>query len=93
MSPNLALPIRMDGLLCITPLHSVFIREDTYNKKAAIVMDIPRNIVVLIEALVFKSLPLDLLKWVVLVVTLYTSGVMLRAELVPMEMSRNWEEK
>lgn len=56
-------------------------------------MDIPRNIVVLIEALVFKSLPLDLLKWVVLVVTLYTSGVMLRAELVPMEMSRNWEEK
>ena len=56
-----------------------FIREGAYNKKAAIAMAIPGIVAVLIAALLVKSLPLDILKWVVIVVILYTSVVMLRA--------------
>ena len=42
-------------------------------------MAIPGVIAVLIAAFIVKSLPLDILRWIVIVVILYTSIVMLRA--------------
>jgi uncharacterized membrane protein YfcA len=80
LSPIVAFPIMMGSCAFLMPPASVkFIREGAYNRKAAMAMAIPGMIAVLIAALIVKSLPLDILRWVVMVVILYTSAVMLRA--------------
>lgn len=80
MSPQVAFPIMMGSCAFLMPPASVrFIREKAYNRKAAVAMAIPGIVAVAIAAFVVKSLPLDILRWVVIVVILYTSGVMLHA--------------
>jgi uncharacterized membrane protein YfcA len=80
LSPIVAFPIMMGSCAFLMPPASVkFIKEGAYNRKAAMAMAIPGMIAVLIAALIVKSLPLDVLRWVVMVVILYTSAVMLRA--------------
>lgn len=80
MSPQVAFPIMMGSCAILMPPASVrFIREKAYNRKAAVAMAIPGIVAVAIAAFVVKSLPLDVLRWVVMVVILYTSGVMLYA--------------
>lgn len=80
LSPQVAFPIMMGSCAFLMPPASVkFIKEGAYNRKAAIAMAIPGIIAVLIAALIVKSLPLDTLRWVVIVVVVYTSGVMLSA--------------
>ena len=80
MSPQVAFPIMMGSCAFLMPPASVrFIREKAYNRKAAVAMAIPGIVAVAIAAFIVKSLPLDVLRWVVVVVILYTSGVMLRA--------------
>lgn len=78
MSPQVAFPIMMGSCAFLMPPASVrFIREKAYNRKAAVAMAIPGIVAVAIAAFIVKSLPLDVLRWVVIVVVLYTSGVML----------------
>jgi len=78
MSPQVAFPIMMGSCAFLMPPASVrFIREKAYNRKAAVAMAIPGIVAVGIAAFIVKSLPLDVLRWVVIVVVLYTSGVML----------------
>ncbi|MFT6797363.1 MAG: putative membrane protein YfcA [Maribacter sp.] len=80
MSPEVAFPIMMGSCAFLMPPASVrFIREKAYNRKAAVAMAIPGIVAVGLAAFVVKSLPLDILRWVVIVVILYTSGVMLNA--------------
>ena len=80
MSPLVAFPIMMGSCAFLMPPASAkFIREKAYNRKAAVAMAIPGAIAVLIAALVVKSLPLDALRWVVIVVILYTAAVMFRS--------------
>lgn len=80
MSPQVAFPIMMGSCAFLMPPASIrFIREGAYNRKAAVAMAIPGMIAVLIAAFIVKSLPLDTLRWIVIVVILYTSMVMLRA--------------
>ena len=80
MSPEVAFPIMMGSCAFLMPPASVrFIREKAYNRKAAVAMAIPGIVAVAIAAFIVKSLPLDVLRWVVIVVILYTSGVMLYA--------------
>jgi uncharacterized membrane protein YfcA len=80
MSPQVAFPIMMGSCAFLMPPASIrFIREGAYNRKAAVGMAIPSIFAVLIAAFIVKSLPLDTLRWVVIVVILYTSSVMLRA--------------
>jgi uncharacterized membrane protein YfcA len=80
MSPEVAFPIMMGSCAFLMPPASVrFIREKAYNRKAAVAMAIPGIVAVGLAAFVVKSLPLDILRWVVIVVILYTSGVMLHA--------------
>lgn len=55
-------------------------------------MAIPGSIIVIIVALVVKSSPLDVLKWLVFVVIFYSSEAMLRAGLVPKELSMDLEK-
>ena len=80
MSPLVAFPIMMGSCAFLMPPASAkFIKEGAYNRKASIAMIIPGAIAVLIAAFLVKSLPLDTLRWVVIVVILYTSFVMLRS--------------
>lgn len=80
LSPQVAFPIMMGSCAFLMPPASVkFIKEGAYNRKAAIAMAIPGMVAVLIAALIVKSLPMDTLRWVVIVVIVYTSFVMLRA--------------
>ncbi len=80
MSPQVAFPIMMGSCAFLMPPASIrFILAGAYNRKAAVGMAIPGIIAVLIAAFIVKSLPLDTLRWVVIVVILYTAVVMLRA--------------
>jgi len=80
MSPQVAFPIMMGSCAFLMPPASIrFIREGAYNRKAAVGMAIPSIFAVLIAAFVVKSLPLETLRWVVIVVILYAAVVMLRA--------------
>ena len=80
MSPQVAFPIMMGSCAFLMPPASWrFVREGAYNRKAAVAMAIPGIVAVGIAAFIVKSLPLDILRWVVIVVILYTSGVMLHA--------------
>jgi uncharacterized membrane protein YfcA len=80
LSPLVAFPIMMGSCAYLMPPASVkFIKEGAYNRKAAVAMAIPGMIAVLIAAFIVKSLPLDTLRWLVIIVIVYTSVVMLRA--------------
>lgn len=80
LSPQVAFPIMMGSCAFLMPPASVkFIKEGAYNRKAAVAMALPGIIAVLIAALIVKSLPLDTLRWLVIIVIIYTSVVMLRA--------------
>jgi len=80
MSPQVAFPIMMGSCAFLMPMASArFIKEGAYNRKASIAMAIPGAIAVLIAALIIKSLPLAALKWIVIVVVIYTSVIMLVA--------------
>jgi uncharacterized membrane protein YfcA len=82
MSPKVAFPIMMGSCAFLMPPASVrFIKEGAYNRKAAVAMAIPGVVAVGIAAFVVKSLDLVMLRWVVIGVILYTSGVMLHAAL------------
>jgi len=83
MSPLVAFPIMMGSCAFLMPPASVkFIKEGAYNRKASISMIIPGAIAVLIAAFLVKSLELVTLRWVVIVVILYTSAIMLRSALL-----------
>lgn len=78
LSPQVAFPIMMGSCAFLMPPASIrFIKEGAYNRKAAMAMAIPGIVAVLIAAFIVKSLPLDTLRWLVIFVILYTSGVML----------------
>jgi uncharacterized membrane protein YfcA len=80
MSPLVAFPIMMGSCAFLMPPASAkFIKEGAYNRKAALSMAIPGAVAVLIAAFIVKSLPLDILRWVVIVVIVYTSFVMLKS--------------
>jgi uncharacterized membrane protein YfcA len=83
LSPQVAFPIMMGSCAFLMPPASVkFIKSGAYNRKAAVAMAIPGIIAVLIAALIVKSLQLDTLRWLVIVVIIYTSIVMLRAAFI-----------
>ena len=80
MSPLVAFPIMMGSCAFLMPPASAkFIKEGAYNRKASLSMALPGIIAVLIAAFIVKSLPLDILRWVVIVVIVYTSYVMFRS--------------
>ncbi len=80
MSPTVAFPIMMGscGFLMLVASFK-FIKEGAYNRRAAVSISLTGTIAVLIAALLVKSLPMDILRWVVIGVIIYTATVMLRA--------------
>lgn len=80
LSPQVAFPIMMGSCAFLMPPASVkFIKEGAYNRKAAVAMALPGMVAVIIAAFIVKSLPLDTLRWLVIIVIIYTSVLMLRA--------------
>ncbi len=80
MSPKVAFPIMMGSCAFLMPPASVrFIKEGAYNRKAAVAMAIPGVIAVAIAAFIVKSLELEVLRWLVIAIILYTAIIMLRA--------------
>jgi len=79
MSPQVAFPIMMGSCaFLMPPAAAKFISKGAYNRKATITMAIPGSIAVLIAALYVKSLPLDNLKIIVMIVILITSFIMFK---------------
>ena len=82
MSPLVAFPIMMGSCAFLMPPASAkFIKEGAYNRKASVSMAIPGIIAVLIAAFLVQSLPLNTLRWVVIVVIIYTSFIMFKSAL------------
>lgn len=79
MSPQVAFPIMMGSCAFLMPPASFkFISKAAYNRKATIAMAIPGSIAVLIAAFFVKSLPLENLKIIVMMVILITSFIMFK---------------
>ena len=84
MSPKVAFPIMMGSCAFLMPVASAkFIREGAYNRKASIAISIMGAFGVLIAAYIVKSLPIEMLKWLVMAVVLYTSIIMLKQGFSP----------
>jgi uncharacterized membrane protein YfcA len=80
MNPRAAFPIMMGSCALLMPWASLkFIKEGAYDPKASVGLTSLGIFAVLIAAYIVKSLPLTALKWVVVVVILYTSVMMFRS--------------
>jgi uncharacterized membrane protein YfcA len=84
MSPAVAFPIMMGSCAVLMPMASLrFIKEGAYNRRASFIISITGVVAVLIAAFLVKSLPMEVLRWVVIGVIIYTSAIMLRAAFQP----------
>lgn len=78
MNPTAAFPIMMGACAFLMPVGSLqFIRKQSYDLRAAIGLMLGGPLAVLIAAFIVKSLPLDYVRWGVVVVVIYTAIGML----------------
>jgi uncharacterized membrane protein YfcA len=83
MNPKAAFPIMMGAVAFLEPGASVpFIRLKRYSLKSALGLTIGGIPGVLLAAFLVKSLPLGALRWMVIVVVVYTALMMLRSAMV-----------
>ena len=79
MNPTAAFPIMMGACAFLMPVGSLqFIRKERYDLRAAIGLMLGGPLAVLIAAFIVKSLPLDYVRWGVVVVVIYTAIGMLQ---------------
>lgn len=84
MSERTAFPIMMGSCAFLMPVGSLrFIREQSYSLRAALGLAIGGIPGVLLAAYVVKSLPLYAVRWLVIVVVLYTAIMMLMGSFSP----------
>lgn len=77
MDPKTAFPIMMTATgMLMAAGGSKFIREAAYDRKVAIALTTAGILGVFLAAFVVKSLPLEVMKWLVCAVVLYTSVTM-----------------
>jgi uncharacterized membrane protein YfcA len=80
MNPVAAFPIMMGSCAFLMPAASVrFVRQRRYAHAPSLGLTLGGTPAVLIAAYVVKSLPLTALRWLVIVVVLYTAATMLRS--------------
>jgi len=83
MNPQAAFPIMMGSCAFLMPIGSLkFIRSERYSLRASLGLGIGGVPAVLIAALIVKSMPLQYLRWLVVVVVLYAALSMLRSAVV-----------
>lgn len=77
MSAKVAFPIMMGSCAFLMPVAGVkFVKEGAYDRKASVAITIGGTVGVFIAAYLVKSLPLDILKVLVICVIYYTSVTM-----------------
>lgn len=82
LNPIAAFPIMMGSCAFLMPIGGMrFVRVGRYDLRAALGLALGGIPAVLLAALVVKSLPIVWLRWLVVVVVLYTATVMLSAAL------------
>ncbi len=82
MNPTAAFPIMMGSCAFLMPTCSLqFIRKRKYDLRAALGLALGGMPAVLIAAFIVRSLPLSSVRWLVVVVVLYTGTTLLRASL------------
>ena len=80
MDPKAAFPIMMGSCAFLMPIGSArFIREKAFDVRAVLGLAIGGIPAVLIAALIVKSMPLTYVRWMVVVVVVYTAVTMLRS--------------
>jgi uncharacterized membrane protein YfcA len=80
MNPKAAFPIMMASCAFLMPVASLrFIRYDAFSMRAALGLTLGGIPGVLIAAFIVKSLPLDEVRWLVVIVVVYAAFVMLRS--------------
>ena len=80
MSPAVAFPLMMASSAFALPSASIrFIKEQAYNRKAAISITLSGIIGVLIAAFLVKSLDVYVLTWVVIIVIIYTGITLIKS--------------
>jgi uncharacterized membrane protein YfcA len=83
MAPTTAFPIMMGSCAFLMPVASArFIRKGSYDLRAALGLALGGIPAVLIAAFIVESLPLSAVRWLVVVVVVYTSLTMLRSAMV-----------
>lgn len=79
MSPKVAFPIMFGSCAFLMPIASIkFIKEGAYNRKASMAFTTIGAVGVVIAVYLVKSLPTNILTWVVVGVVLYTSISLLK---------------
>jgi len=80
LSPAVAFPLMMASSAFALPSASIrFIKEQAYNRKAAISITLSGIIGVLIAAFLVKSLDVYVLTWVVIIVIIYTGITLIKS--------------
>ncbi len=80
LSPKVAFPIMMGSCAFLMPVASAkFIKEGAYDRKASMAITVFGTVGVLIAAYIVKSLPLDILRWLVDAVIIYTALMMFKS--------------
>ncbi len=80
MDPKAAFPIMMGSCAFLMPVASArFVRERAFDARAVLGLLIGGIPAVLIAALIVKSMPLSAVRWLVVVVVVYTAITMLRS--------------
>jgi uncharacterized membrane protein YfcA len=80
MSPKTAFPVMMGSCAFLMPVASIrFLSKKRYSPGPALGLTLGGAPAVLIAAYLVKSLPLTAIRWLVIVVVIYTAFVMLRS--------------
>jgi hypothetical protein len=86
MDPRAAFPIMMGSCAFLMPVGSTqFIRKGSYNLRAALGLALGGIPAVLIAAFIVKSLDLYYVRWLVVIVVVYTAISLLRSAMVERE--------
>jgi uncharacterized membrane protein YfcA len=82
MSPKVAFPIMMGSCAFLMPVGSMrFIRKDAYALRPALGLAIGGVPGVLLAAKFFSWLPIEMVRWLVIVIVIYTAITLLRSAL------------
>ncbi len=80
MNPTAAFPIMMGSCAFLMPISGVqFITKRRYDLRAAVGLTLGGIPAVLVAAYIVKSLPLNYVRWLVVVVVIYTAVTLLRS--------------
>jgi uncharacterized membrane protein YfcA len=80
MSPRVAFPIMFGSCAFLMPVASArFVKEGAYNRRASVAFSTIGLLGVIIATYIVKTMPIELLTWIVMAVVLYTSYTMLKS--------------